>query len=55
MNREYTLIRKRTLSEPHIVILFTGAMQACQYYIFCHTEIVEQWPKGEIGKPNYAR
>lgn len=48
--KEYTLIRMRTLSEPHIVILFSGTMLACQYYKFCHAVAVEQWTRGGIGE-----
>jgi hypothetical protein len=42
--KEYKVIRKRTLAEPHIVIMFVGTMVACQHYLVCHSgpfEVVE--------------
>lgn len=35
--KEYTLIMQRTLTNPEIIIMFRGTMEACQYYVVCHS------------------
>lgn len=39
--KEYTIILKRTLTNPEIVIMFRGTMVACQHYMVFNRDAYE--------------